>query len=366
MKALRLIYVGLFCLCLVLPAILLDHVSTVSTAEKRSLAPPPSILNEKGRRNHYFFKEVDAYIKDRFGFRDQFIAAQSWIMIHVFKGAVGGERVLRGKEDWLFFIDQKDGDNFKDYLKLNLPSESEVLNFRHAVESRALWCKQHGIEFLLVVGPNKHSVYADRYPIERPSGPTRADILLGAVSERVPVVFPRDELILRRAEGEELLYLEADTHWNQAGAYIAFLQIQHRIKELFPQYSFPMLQYRREWKEVRDGDLTEIIGHALRPQSVVELISVDGKAGFTFIKDEGRHGVLTRSFRHDLPRAVVFRDSFTIALVPFLSTQFSYADYRWKMMSREDREFVLAARPDIVILEVVERHLNSISVVPWE
>jgi len=57
------------------------------------------------------------------------------------------------------------------------------------------------------------------------------------------------------------------------------------------------------------------------------------------------------------PRAVVFRDSFGSALVPFLSEHFSRAVYLWQY--NVDPEIVLAERARVVIQEWVGRRLST-------
>ena len=58
-----------------------------------------------------------------------------------------------------------------------------------------------------------------------------------------------------------------------------------------------------------------------------------------------------------LPRAVIFRDSFTSALVPFLSEHFSRAVYLWQ--NDFDADVVTREHPDVVIQEIVGRHLYN-------
>ena len=57
------------------------------------------------------------------------------------------------------------------------------------------------------------------------------------------------------------------------------------------------------------------------------------------------------------PRAVVFRDSFGSALVPFLSEHFSRALYLWQY--NVDPEIVRAERATVVIQEWVGRRLST-------
>jgi hypothetical protein len=58
-----------------------------------------------------------------------------------------------------------------------------------------------------------------------------------------------------------------------------------------------------------------------------------------------------------LPRAVIFRDSFFSSVVPFTSEHFSRAVYLWQ--NDFDAEVVQHEHPDVVIQEIVGRHLYN-------
>jgi alginate O-acetyltransferase complex protein AlgJ len=58
-----------------------------------------------------------------------------------------------------------------------------------------------------------------------------------------------------------------------------------------------------------------------------------------------------------LPRALIFRDSFGSRLVPYLSEHFSRAVYLWQ--NDFDADAVMKEHPDVVIQEIVGRHLYS-------
>jgi hypothetical protein len=76
-------------------------------------------------------------------------------------------------------------------------------------------------------------------------------------------------------------------------------------------------------------------------------------AGAPPTAEEGR--LVTEIPGSPLPRAVVFRDSFASRLVPFLSEHFSRAVYLWQ--NDFDPEIVEKEHPDVVIQEIVSRHL---------
>ncbi len=71
-------------------------------------------------------------------------------------------------------------------------------------------------------------------------------------------------------------------------------------------------------------------------------------------------------------KAVVFHDSFTVALMPFLSGSFRRSVFAWA--SGFLPELIESEEPDIVIIECVERYIHSLTaenppevrVAPWD
>jgi alginate O-acetyltransferase complex protein AlgJ len=99
----------------------------------------------------------------------------------------------------------------------------------------------------------------------------------------------------------------------------------------------------------------------LREQDLVlvptrpRLARVVEPAGAKPTAEEGR--LVTEIPGSRLPRALIFRDSFASRLVPFLSEHFSRAVYLWQ--NDFDANAVIKERPDVVIQEIVGRHLYS-------
>ena len=71
--------------------------------------------------------------------------------------------------------------------------------------------------------------------------------------------------------------------------------------------------------------------------------------------EEGR--VVTEIPGSPLPHAVIFRDSFASRLGPLLSEHFSRAVYLWQ--NDFDADAVEREHPDVVIQEIVGRHLYN-------
>lgn len=59
----------------------------------------------------------------------------------------------------------------------------------------------------------------------------------------------------------------------------------------------------------------------------------------------------------------MFRDSFFIALEPFVSPLFSEVEYVFKLFTEADKERILEYKLDIVIFEHVERYAPNLGLV---
>ena len=57
-------------------------------------------------------------------------------------------------------------------------------------------------------------------------------------------------------------------------------------------------------------------------------------------------------------KLLMFRDSFAIELIPYLSESFSRSVYVWA--NKVDFSMVDEEKPDLVILEMAERHLGNL------
>jgi len=385
MKGVEGLFIFSFLLILVMPLLFMDTTSVISSFENRVLAPRPSLADGLN-----LFKQTDAYINDRFGFREYFLKVNHLINREVLHRQ--DRKVLFGKNGWLFYINKGDGDNFSDFQKTNLPDPETLSAWVEALEQRAAWCEENGIRFLFLIAPNKHNIYPEYYPVGRPDGPTRTDIFLEHLppSLRDQAIFPRDYLLEQKEQEGTLLYYETDTHWNNLGAYYAFEVLYGKIKSWFPDRVFPDIDYRRTIFERGPGDLVPMLGietYGRTTEVEMEPATEPKRSGgegppppslgpvggwssyYSYRKYEGivgREGIITENVDRNLPRAVIFRDSFFMALEPFTSCMFSEAEYIWHPFSSKEKAHILENKPDILIWETVERSLPDSLSSAWD
>jgi hypothetical protein len=191
---------------------------------------------------------------------------------------------------------------------------------------------------------------------------SRTDQVYATLSDtRVSVVDVRPSML--EARTKERLYYLTDTHWNDRGAFIAYQRIIEAVRQQVP--STPPAWTREEFepdeREVPGKDLAGMMGLKrvlqevdlrLVPKRMRRAHVVDPPGGDP-MAEVGR--LVTEIPDSSLPRAVIFRDSFATRLAPFLSEHFSRAVYLWQ--NDFDANVVLEEHPDVVIQEIVGRHL---------
>ena len=342
---------------LFLPVFFFNVKTDVSNTEKRKLAPKPHLLKDD-HFNERLFAECDNYLQDHMGFREALIYFDSKNPLKI-EVSTNFDRAIKGKDGWFFFTDPAYGNNLLDFYKRNLLNDEQLNDFLHSIKEITSWCDQNNIKYIFLIGPNKHSVYPEFYPFDRPKGMTRTDQLTEIFHKLdVPYIYPRDYLISKKPDYNFPLYYQTDTHWNLEGAYLTYNLLKDEIISLFPQTKFPNPPYKRVISESTNfGDLLPILNLKESKCTIVDY-NLEGKQKtdyYTYLKNEDQGGIHTKGNNPDLPRAIVFRDSFFVALEPFVSPLFSEVDYIWKPFNDSYKNYILEYKPDIIIFESVER-----------
>jgi hypothetical protein len=268
--------------------------------------------------------------------------------------------VVKGQDGWFFYGDDS---ALEDYAHAEPMTAEALANWRAAIIAARDWLRSRGVAYLVTVAPDKHVVYGEEMPaaIVPVGDVSRADQLFTALQDTGLAVDVRPSLF--EAKGRERIYHHTDTHWNDRGAIVAYQRIIEAVRARVPHT--PPAWTRDDFdpvERVTEGmDLAGMMGltRVLREENLALVprrprrARVVEPAGAAATDQEGR--LVTEIDDPSLPRAVIFRDSFVSPLVPFLSEHFSRAVYLWQ--NDFDANAVLTERPDVVIQEIVGRHL---------
>jgi alginate O-acetyltransferase complex protein AlgJ len=302
-----------------------------------------------------------AWFEDHFGLRSTFVRWYGETRLFLLRVSPTPV-VLKGRDGWFFYADDKGLD---DYVCEDPLTADALANWRSALVRATRWLRARRIAYVFLVAPDKHVVYPEQMPdsIVRVGPMSRTDQLYGGLQDTGVLVDVRPPLIEQKTR--ERVYQKTDTHWNERGAFVAYRAIVTAARAQLPAIPPPWERgdFTAVARDVEGKDLAAMMGlkRVLREEDL-RLVPTRRRqavvvepAGAEPSAEEGR--LVTEIPGASLPRAVILRDSFTSPLVPFLSEHFSRAVYLWQ--NDFDAQAVEQEHPDIVIQEIVGRHLHN-------
>jgi alginate O-acetyltransferase complex protein AlgJ len=301
------------------------------------------------------------WFEDHFGFRSRLVRWYGESRLFVLQVSPSAA-VVKGEHGWFFYGDDK---SIEDYANVEPMTDEALANWRAAILRARDWLQARGIAYVFTIAPDKHVIYGDELPasLVRIGALSRTDQLLTALQDAGIGVDLRG--VEFEAKARERVYQQTDTHWNDRGALVAYQQIIAAVRARVPRT--PAAWTRQDFTDadrtIEGLDLAGMMG-LTRVLREVDLTLVPRRprrarviepAGGNPTDEEGR--LVTEIDDPTLPRAVIFRDSFTSRLVPFLSEHFSRAVYLWQ--NDFDANVVTQEHPDVVIQQIVGRHLYN-------
>lgn len=340
-KVLKVIWLAVFMGICLLAVITMPFIRQDGTSEKRTLAEFPALLAEEGGLNLQFPAQFEDWLDDHVGLRAFW--RQGYASLHAAMGASVSEKVIIGKDGWLYF-----DETIADYTGVGALTEDERWQVKTVLETldRAL-----DVPLTVMFVPNKSSVYPqympDMYP--RTQEPTAAQWLLENCGA--------DLIDVSAALTEDGLYHKTDTHWNNYGARIgAGVLIEHLNAITGVQAEVPDPAGACSFEDY-EGDL----GQMLFPQNPPEdyqLVYADAGQKYEY---EGRYRTpedltITTSGGEAPLKLLMLRDSFTNLLIEPVSNAYADVQYRRAMpLPLSDAE-----EYDAVVLEMVERRIGEL------
>lgn len=362
----KIILVLLFVAAVWLPlaVMLVTPQKEVSETENRTLASAPQFNADKP---YEFISGFETYFNDHFGFREKLIRLFRLLEVKVFRVSQAAN-VIFGKDGWLF---QAGPEHIAD-IRNNWPYGPKALKtWGREMSAKHDALTERGIAYLFVVAPNKHLIYPEKLPPElNPVRKvSRSEQIINHLKEHTDV--PVLDLLPVMFDAKKRLrpYHRTDTHWNAWGAHEGYRAIVERLREQFPVLEPLGLGPGDFVKEkAPGGDLARAVSMQdqlpeieVNPRSwapsCAEYLILPGDAprNDRFSKEFG-----TRCDDGHL-RVLIFRDSYILAMVDYLSDTFAYVHYFPASPVPLDGMLKLVDEhnPDVVIEERSTRWLRS-------
>ena len=351
---------GLFLLSLFVPLIgAWRHWDFAGASnENRRLAEMPVLPRSFKDAGRYSDRWLSFY-RDHFGLRNTLIHAVAVTRFHGL-GANTDGNVIIGKDGWLFFRPDGDHDLIA-FRGLNPLSDAELSAWQDLLEKRNAWLASKGIPLLVVVPPDKQTVYPEYLPAEyhRLIDRSRMDQLVERLRQtHSPVRFLDLRGALLAAKPTGLLYHKTDTHWNDSGSFVGYQVIIAAVKEMLPKWNI-VPQTRDDFvvgpprNEV--GDLAKMMDmpdqYPDRGFGLVRKIPFQMPSTLM----DRNAATITDSNDASKPRLVFYHDSFGIGLAQMLGPHFGRVVYASYYVL--DPAMISQEKPDLVIDEFLERNL---------
>jgi alginate O-acetyltransferase complex protein AlgJ len=267
-------------------------------------------------------------------------------------------KVLRGKDGWLFL----DGDTnyiMRQHTGELRFSDEELRHWQLVLENRVSWLAERGAPYHFLVAPNPHSVYWDKLPDGSGDGAGRSIIQLieHLESERSParILYPIETLSARR---DEHIYARTNTHWSDFGAFIAYEVLMDAVAR-----GVPTRTLAREDLQFVEADVPGDLGRKVDPEQASTHLYANPAAPQARFVSDNRVFTNGRLIEFECVGApdvtcVVFGDSFSYMMVPFLAESFRKVVFAH--IATFDFDLMDRVRPDVVITIMNERFLIKV------
>jgi hypothetical protein len=296
--------------------------------------------------------EFRHYFSHYFPLRDHLAGLHSRILLKIDGPSEAGP-VTVGNDGWLFLRLSRDRIDAS-------VGHGELTALREERERRAGWCRERGIRYCVLVVPSKDSIYADQLPkryvklVPPAHSVSQAARFLMTKAEDIDVVDVRQRFLDSKRLGP--LYFKTDSHWTELGGYLAAEEL---IRKLFTTPDGGISEpFTLRMEQSEGGNEAQVLG--LRQQTIewVPRVIFENARGprlrdgslvrVNTINLSGFDSSLLETVHPDAPHAsaMVFHNSFGVALVPFLSRHFRVCSFIWNPFSEA---LIEKSRPEVVI-----------------
>ena len=278
-----------------------------------------------------------------------------------------GDRVFNkaviGKDGWIFYTGEE---SIQDYQNTDPLKKKKLSILQRELSRLSADLDKRGITLLIVIAPNKSTIYSQYMPDEIPviGERSRLDQFVEFMNLHgsLPIVDLRQTLL--DASQSQAVYFKTDTHWNDMGAYYGYVEIMDSLSPDYPNlepHPLSDFEYKNAGKTAKDLPLLMGLPNYKEENWVlIPKFDVNLKETSVALPDSIFYIRTITNIDNRLPKLLVFGDSFYGALAHFVEPHFSRvvripftaAEGIWSLdwLQRED--------PDIVIIEVTERYID--------
>lgn len=259
--------------------------------------------------------------------------------------------VLVGRSGRLFIAN---GTNavLDQHLGVRTLSGTEVDAWCRTIDDRIAYCASVGAEYALLVAPDTHSIHVEDIPeLASTSNPRPIARILERQADNPRFCYPLE--VLRQASREHVVCHTVDSHWSAYAAWVCYEALRQRVP-------FPLVQLSPDAVKLTEARGFGDLGNRFTP-------ALEGVFTECVVRNAGarsvwNNGINNRGFmsywknkRTDLPRAVLFMDSYGWKFQRFIAESFSSMVVVHSPLC--EKTPIELYKPDVVINLMAERFM---------
>lgn len=346
------LFITVFLVLLLIPNVVLlfGLESNLETNENLKHATFPKIEINKPTKT---LSAINSFYTGNFGLKKTAVNQYIYFKRAILKEDPLPNYMVTGKDNW-YFLGNQYNNVFKNTFGV-IPSEkpSKILSYLNTVNQ---YLSDQNIKFYVVVVPDKHQIYKEYLPYTLPQGTTLLNLVkqnASLDSSHVKFIDLHKSLLNKKEQHQ--IYYKTDSHWDNLGAFYGYKTLMQELENDFAITSLNKDDFNITTSLKTIGDNTkmtnlkqEVNFVTLEPKSPNKIDVVLDDQNYLHFKNNSKTLNL-----------LMYRDSFTNALTPFLNQTFNNV-----ILVRDfnvAKSHINKHNPDIVILEIAERNLDYLS-----
>jgi hypothetical protein len=262
-------------------------------------------------------------------------------------------QVLHGRSGWLF-LDNDSNAVVRQHIGERLLAPEALDLWRRTLELRVSYCRSRDIDYVKIVAPDTHAIYAEYLPESIAPVKTRPiHQLMDHLHARsdIRLVYPLPALQAAKSRG--LVGHSTDSHWSSFGAFVAYRTMMEALGVVLPILTGDDVEFS---ERSGVGDLGAKLPEQ-RAGAYMHCVVKRPRARRVWSNSVSNRGniALWENTDASLPVGLLCSDSYGYHLQPFLAESFS----RMVAVHTPLMEFDLIERyrPNVVINVLAERFM---------
>lgn len=345
-KVLKTAYVIIFFL-------ILGIIGVMSFAKKdnRPLKEKEVVFEPEGYKT--WSTDFDKYFSANFGFRKNFININNRIKYTLFNQS-GEKNVILGNDGWLFYESA-----LHDYMGTEVISDEDVRIIAESIKKMQDEIEAQDKKFVFTIAPNKMEIYGEDMPyyyLEDEADGNYEKLIKLLDEYNVNYVDLKSVLSDNKETDGNRIYHKLDSHWNNLGASLAYMNIMKKAGLSYTDYTKIKYEARQDF----DGDLYEMLFPDGQEKDIQYYFDVEDNYEFTSRFMGVDDLIITTHNDNGNGSVLLFRDSFGNSLFEFFAR-----DFENTQISRAiPYDITDIDDVDLIVVEIVERNIGNLLLYP--